>query len=420
MTENLEQNCESEDTTDTESSIEHEIAIDPLAAPFRVVIRLARAEMSALFDEYWDQHKSRLIAEYGRHLKKGKGGKPNTAKARKRIESAIPAAQLYGEVLQGILSEDCGGNLLFIESLQYLTPPDEPDHSVIIAVIYYKPKLELKGEIDWRSQKPQLPTLDEFKRDRIDQTIRESQTFTSITESPVAENYRVLVDSTATIEGVTYPSACATEQWWVINEIPITELREGLIGAELGAQVQVSFPASALDTVNGGKTVDALITIREMQEISSPNVDDLLAQDAGFDNLEALYEAIQVDYDTYTRRSLVSMASESIMRSLLMSVGVPVVPEQWLQRNLDAMVKGHIKQHGGNKLEAMKAVRAGTEAEMLLRFKGQVYYELSQELGFDYLAKMAGIEDRGTQMDSKFQEFILRKVVWRDDVTEEQ
>jgi trigger factor len=75
----------------------------------------------------------------------------------------------------------------------------------------------------------------------------------------------------------------------------IPGLEEGLMGASAGETrtVELSFPADHADPDLAGRSASFAITVKEVKVKQLPNIDDDLAIDAGFDNMEELCEDIR-------------------------------------------------------------------------------------------------------------------------------
>ena len=105
----------------------------------------------------------------------------------------------------------------------------------------------------------------------------------------------VLIDFTGRIDGEAFEGGAAQDHMLELGSNSfIPGFEDGLIGANAGetVDVKVSFPADYQAAHLAGKEAIFECPVKEIHERGEAKVDDALASKLGFDNLDALREAV--------------------------------------------------------------------------------------------------------------------------------
>jgi len=403
-----------------------EMIIDPLSRPFRAVIWFTYEELRERFDTYWDEvivaalegktvsitaSEKKLIQSLRIKGKRKKGGK--IANAKKMAESRVSPVKLYYRVLGDVLREkiqEKGTDVLYVEGLD-LFDFDKGKQPQLVAVYHPMPVLELGDEIDWRCKRPQMPPKQEQFEMRLKEIQRQHRTLKDDPGGVIGENSNVCMDMRGTVEGETYPSATMKRQWLEVGFIQVPELRDHLLGKKVGDEFECEFPASKHDPDHGGKPVSASIKILDLQQIDTPDVDDDLAKDAGFDDLKAFEERFDKDYAGYIKRAEQATVADHVVKDILRKAPIPPLPMSWVNLQVEGLMQEHLASVKGSKSQAMKLLGVETEDEYVENFRRQLYQQFMQELALQKYGQMFDVEPGSDEMFSS----MMEKVRWDDE-----
>jgi len=353
----------------------HEPIIEPMAPPYRVVLWFKYDELREAFDQFWKENSKAIIANLGLKGKKGAGGSMPGAQG--MAEKRLPLKALYQQVLVGKIREKVP-NIFFLEGFE-LFNFEKGQRPHMVSIVYFYPKLTLKQEINWACKKPKEPS----RQVQFEARLRELQMqFRKLEDDPegaITELSNIQLDVIASIDGKPYINGTLQRAWVDISSIP-KDLSAQLIGHKVGDLFECDYLASPRDTENAGKTVHAAIKIHNLQKIIIPPVDDDLAKDAEFDDLKAFEARFHQDFDGYVRNMHKSVVADHVIGHIVQNSVIPPVPQGWLDSAIKGMSDYHLRNFGGNKKAAMKAIGAQTEADFVHRFTGQAYREMMQDL----------------------------------------
>jgi FKBP-type peptidyl-prolyl cis-trans isomerase (trigger factor) len=401
------------DTKEADALLEEKIKeplIEALAPPYRVVMWFKYEELRKDFDKFWEENSNAIIANLGLKGKKGSGGVMPAAKS--MAEKRIPVKKLYASVLVEKLRSKVP-DIFFLEGWELFE--FEPGKTTqMVAILYFYPKLTLKEQINWGCKKPP----EQNRQEQLEQRHRELQMqFRKLEDDPdgvVTELTNIQMDVTASIEGQPYPNGTFLKQWVDISGIPMKDLVQQLIGHRAGDLFECDYSASPRDPEAAGKTVHATIKIHNLQKIIIPPVDDDLARDAEFDDLKSFEERFNKDYDAYVRNMQRAIIADHVIGHIVRNSVIPPVPQGWLDSAIKGMSDQHVRQFGGNKKAAMKAIGAQSEEDFAHRFTGQAYRELMQDLAVRKYGELYNVAPGSDEMF----ESMLENVRWIHDDTQ--
>ncbi len=406
MSENPELKSESEDLKVDETPL-REPQIEQLAPSYRAVIWLRYEELKEKFDEYWDMHSDAIIQQTGVKARKGK--------ARAIIERQYKLSRVYGEILQNIVFDNVDGDVMFMEGMDLFRYEPGSEDCHVVAVFYYVPELEMKGELDWAIPRPLMPPEEEEWGRRQKEVQTQYKTTAPEEGDEIKENHEILMDVTASIEGEPYAMGSFQGHWMELKVLHYEELKDALLGRKKGDLFELEFPARYDSSVEG-KIVQAQVKVHDLRVISYPEIDDALAKDDGYEDMADFKQRFHDDYSKYVQNAEQSTVVDHILRQIMLKSTVPMFPQEWISKNVVRMVAEFIEQHGGDKRKAMASVNAPDEAAMSEMFKGNLYREYMQQLAGRAYCAMFEIEEPGS--DEMF-EHMLSKVQWTEQPAEE-
>jgi len=371
-----------------------EPVIEPLAPPYRVVIWFRYDDLRKQMDEYWRENEDRIVGALKVKGKKAKGGK--ILGARKMVEQRYPLKRVYGDLLTKLVSEKIEDDILFFDGMELFD--FQPDKSPqLVTVVYFTPSLKMSGEINWAIKKPQIVPKSEMYDQRLKELQRQFRTLTDDPDGVIGAESSACLDITASVDGEVYLNGTFQRQWVEIAGIPIEELRGHLMGHKVGDLFECEFPASKHDPEHAGKPVSATIKVHGLQQISTPGVDDELAKDGGFDDLEAFRERFEEDYAKQVDGALRSTVANQVIDQIMRHSTIPPLPQEWLHIQMSRMADAQVQQLGSKKA-AMEAVGVKKEADFVECFKGAVYREFMQQLALRKYQEMFNVEPGSDEM----------------------
>lgn len=407
MTENPEQKSQSEGTetpVNPPSTI-----IEPLAPPYRVVLYLKYEELRAKLDEYWAEHGEALTQKFKVKTKKEKGGAQPSA--RKLLEKKIRYSKLYGSVLSKIIIDAVDEDIMFLEGLELFNyPPSEEDPwPQVVSVVYFVPELQMKGTLNWALKRPPLPP-EEDEWERRQKEVQRQYRVIEPDESGegITLDHQVLLDVTASVEGEAYANGTFQGQLLEVGVLSIQELKTALLEHKKGDLFEITFESHG-DPEVAGKKVDAVVKVHDLKIIRTPEINDELAKDAGFEDMVDFRKRFHQDYSKYVKNAEQATATDHILGQIMMQSKVPSFPEEWLETNINRMIKEHLTRFNGNLKQGMAAIGAKDEEKFKQAFKGQFYRDYMQQLALRTYCKMYKIEK--TDSDEMFAS-ILSQVKW--------
>lgn len=405
-----------EDQEDQKIPTLPDMIITPLAPPYQVMIPFHYEFLEKKFGEYWKENEEALIANFKVKGKKTKGGKQPNARA--MVEKKVPIDKLYAQVLFNLIEENVDRDIMFIEGFKLFDySPDGNTH--MVAILYFTPDLVMGDEIDFKCIRTGIPTEEKEWENRCKELQRQHRTLTKVEGEniKIQSEHNVLMDMLVKVDGKEYDKASLKGQWLEIEVIRIPELKDALLQHECGDQFEVDFKIPVQDPTHGGEAAIGTITVYELQKIEYPDIDDGLAKDADFESLAKFREKFSEDFGKYLENAERARATDHVLNQIMRGSKVPPVPQEWLDKSIDNMIKEHMKHYPDDRKKAMQAVgidikAADSEAQFYDRFRGNVYREYMQSLAVRHYGKLYGVEP-GT--DEMFKD-ILSRIDWLEEV----
>ncbi len=183
----------------------------------------------------------------------------------------------------------------------------------------------------------------------------------------------------------------------------IPEMDRAMLGAKAGEKKDVSFtfPADHRQVILAGKQTEYKLLVKEVNEVKLPEVNDVFAQEYGFDSLEILRDRISEDLGKQALQSAKEKAYEEAMIRL-MDINSFDVPKARIQNYVNYKLKeqGHVHDgddhgHDHSDLEAeavfnIRRFRILEEIAKIEKIKAtseevdQRLHELAEQYGTDF------------------------------------
>ena len=173
----------------------------------------------------------------------------------------------------------------------------------------------------------------------------------------------VLIDFTGRIDGKAFEGGAAQEHMLELGSNSfIPGFEDGLVGAQVGetVDVKVTFPADYQAAHLAGKEAVFECPVKEIHEKGDPKVDDELASKLGFENLDALRNAVAGQLSSQHATALRAAVKTNVFDQLAEQVDFDV-PPSLLQSEYDTVAKSIAKPHDHNHDDEQNHAQAADE-----------------------------------------------------------
>jgi hypothetical protein len=374
MTENRELRSQSENTN-------FQVEVEPLLQPHRATITAPKAELRKRFDDYFHVHEAEFIKQYDIKGQKIKGGKIKNAQ--KILEGSVDVNSLYPEVLHQCLTEHIE-DVFFIEGFRVLDfDDDRTEECRIVAKIFYYPKLEMTGEIDYSCPTPVKQSEEAAWEDKCKE-LQHKHKYTEEYESDdlTEDGLEVLLDLIVSDDKHTL-----RRKWLELSHLP-SSLQEEIKKAKKGDMFQTKYSVFDVEDEDVEKTeLDATVKIYDARKVIRPEVDDELAKKEDFESLEQLRNQFAADFDEYLENAKRAAAADHIIFQITHKSQVPHLPEIMLERRASELVDMFV-QRFGNAENAMAAGQVESLDELATKLRPRVIADILSMLAFRHYAEM--------------------------------
>jgi trigger factor len=263
-----------------------------------------------------------------------------------------------------------------------------------VAVVDVSPPFELDEYKGLALRRPAVEineTQVESELEKIRQ--QHSQLRTLETERPVAEGDVALVDIIPTVEGTVFEKGKASDYMVEVGKQVIhPEFDQHLIGHHSGESLafELDYPEEAPMQEVAGKRVHFDVTLREIKEKLTPELDDEFAKEVGqFETLEGLKQTIREQLQKRQSDRATADVHQQIIDQLLAKVNIEL-SSRVIEREIDRLLgQLHYQfESQGLKLDPAKFNTPEIRADYRSRAEQNVRWRLVSE----YLAKREELE----------------------------
>ena len=414
MTENLEQSSKSEDIVETKSEEQEEVfSLEPMATPYRIIFTPDKEALEEEISKYWEKNGQDLAKATGYKGKKGKGGKIDLKKARKSIEKAFGAKQLYGNILSDFVVdkvlekyEEEKKRVMYIEDIAL--DKKDPEKPVILCRFYFWSKLHFDGELDFNvHEHPNWDEEREFQNRcnhiRLNHKIRKP-----LEEGDLTEETEVVLDLIASCEGVACEAKTFRGQTYKIGALQIPELREELLKHKSGDLFEMSYVSDQEDDYKG-KTVDLQVKILQAFEISYYDIDDdALYKKENFDTKEDFKKTFDEQFSQYLLQAKRSVAFDHVIEQMVLEGSFDNLPQGWIEMRAKFFKDQHLQHFNGDEHRARQALQLEEGKPLERAFEGRVLKEAVNQMAIHAYCDMHDLPVDAEKMA----DHILEKVTW--------
>lgn len=405
--------AEEEKRSAEDEAVQKEILIEPLPQEYRATIPFSRDEINPLMEEYWKTHEEILLKRFPVKAKKRKGGK--SLKGRKLLEDTIPAEKLYAEVFANYAVSKLD-DVFFLKGIHI--PHIDGNCGTVLAFFFKNPRLDIYQdfELNHEIEHEPWPTADSQWEVRLRDAQNKGRTIKDSEDEEVKEYHEVLMDVIASHEGSPLDEGTFRREWreWKTLVAPMKEL---LLGRKKGELFETSFVMPDHIEGMGGKKVDAHIKIYELRDIEYPQVDNELAKDEGFDNLDAFREQFDKEYAAYIQDAKRGLAVDHYINQIRSLAKIPMVPADWVNAQVEGLLTQNLQRFNNSESRMCMAFGAKSLDQVRHMMKGRVFDDLLSKLAVETYTRIFNLEN--PEVEAVFNDMVDR-VIWKEKADEKE
>ncbi len=374
-------------------------------------VKLAVVMSADEVDEYIDEAYARMAKKVKiPGFRQGKAPKP-------MIDSHVGKEAVVADA-QDLALTDSYGKALDTEGLRPIAQPEIGEIEPIVPgqEFEYEAEVQVRPEMTLSSIEGlsvEIPSGEATEADidaRIDEFRDRFATTEPVTDRPVAETDFVLISFVGKLDGEEYEGNTVDKYLYEMGKgLMPEEFEDAVLGSEPGQNVEAEFviPESSGNVEFAGKTANFDIEVHEIQGKVLPDVDEELATNAGYENLDEMRETIREETNQ-AKGFARARALEDGVRLALAERLEDEVPEAMVESTAAAMFRdfnANLESNDTNLQEYMQQTGthlATIEEELRTRAEASV----AQELALEALARQLGFEVTDEDIDETLQDFV--------------
>lgn len=234
--------------------------------------------------------------------------------------------QIHGQVLQNLV-EDNFFKALTENQLNPINQPqlqaqdlDEGKPFVFSLTFEIHPSVEVKNYQGLKIQKEKLD-LDESHITKTLENIRSNraETVPVLEDRPAQSGDIAVIDFEGFVDGAPLPNGSGKDHPLELGSNTFIEgFEDSIIGAKTGGTVtaNLKFPEEYHAQDIAGKAVEFKITVKELKKKSLPELNEEFAKTIGFESIEKLKEAIELDYKNSEEKRIQEDLKNRLLKKL--------------------------------------------------------------------------------------------------------
>jgi len=396
-----------------EKGFEPEITIEPLAVPYRSILRISSSELREYLDKFWTQHGESIAKAVNYKGKKEKGGKLHLKEAQKFVEKNYGLVKIYAETLSelvnGFVTSEQKNKIMMITDIHVVD--FDKEICSILSFFYFWSKIHFDQELDFCLTNPLNSTFETEMKKRIE-TLQRQYCIKSSLENGVeiSDNYEVKLDLLASIDGNPYEEGTLRGVSVVVKNISNPVLKESVKQHKIGDLFELQYENPREGDLKG-KIVSAVVKIHEGFSIEYHDpIENELYEVAGYESFEGFEKKFKEEFDNYMKNVRENAAFEHVINQIISKGVFDPIPQEWVRKNLELFIERHMKEYKGDKQKAYKALGVDSEEGLQRAFEGQIYKETINQMAIYAYANKFGIDSK----IDKVVEDIMSKVAWKE------
>ncbi len=186
------------------------------------------------------------------------------------------------------------------------------------------------------------------------------------------------------------------------NVLP--EFETALTGMKAGEETEatVTFADDYPDKDVASRTLLFKITLKEIREKKLPEVNDELAKDLSFDNVEAMKEGLRKEIEKEKENARKKDITEKIIKRLIADTDIPV-PKKLLERRTASLMDEAKQRFGGQRFAEREMNEL--EATMRKQFEPRAEVGIKAEIVLSKIAEIESIQAEDSEVEEKIKSF---------------
>jgi trigger factor len=292
---------------------------------------------------------------------------------------------------------------------------------VFTAEVTVKPTVQLGCYKGIEVEKPEYNVTVEDVENEI-QKARDSATrWVDVSDRPVQDADRVLIDCTGTIDGKAFEGGTATDQALHIGSGQfIKGFEEQIVGMNIDEErdIHVQFPDDYYEEELRGKDAVFHVKVNEITRKELPALDDEFVKDISeFDTLEEYRASIREKLEKQSAEMAESEIREKLLEKAVESSQVEV-PDCMVESELDALERNREFRlsMSGIRLEDFLRMTGSDRKTMREEMKPNALRRVKAQLVMEAIIKAEGIEADEESVDAEIQEIAKRREKEFDEI----
>ncbi|MBI2415899.1 MAG: trigger factor [Candidatus Kerfeldbacteria bacterium] len=223
---------------------------------------------------------------------------------------------------------------------------------VFTATVAVLPTVNLKEYQTVRVTKPPV-TVDEQKFQQTMEHLRQLRSTTAVVDRPAVKGDRVTINFDIKLAGVSVEGGQGQDVPVTIGEQQfIPGFEENIIGMKAGEtkQFALTFPENYGAKQLAGKHCDCTLTIKIVNQVTLPPLNEDLAKQLNFKSLAELQEAVRKNITSELERKIEDDFEVAVLEAVMQQAEFDPIPQPLLDEELDRMLdelKQQVEDQGG-------------------------------------------------------------------------
>lgn len=319
---------------------------------------------------------------------------------RRIVERFVGKEAVWQEAIDPLL------NKAYAEAVEQagIQPIDRPEIDIIRmeedadfefkAEVDVLPEVHLGNYRDIKAEKEVKPVLPEDVEAEL-ANIQEKHAELAVVEEPAQDGSFVSIDFQGYIDGEPFENSSAEGYLLEIGSgVFVGDFEQQLIGASAGEErsVKITFPEDYRMKDIAGKEAVFEVKINEVKQKRLPELNDELAEQEGFENLEELRKNIQNNLERKAEEEAERALQENVVKQVVDQVELDI-PEVLIERHLDNMVEALRREVSGAGLTLEEYLEQAEKTQDDLRadLREQAERDVKTELVLNEIARQEQI-----------------------------
>jgi trigger factor len=275
-----------------------------------------------------------------------------------------------------------------------------------VALVDVSPPIDLEDYKGTTVQRPPVEIDETHVEGELERIRQQHSQLRSLEEDrPIAQGDIVLVDFVPTVDGEVFEKGKANDYMVEVGKQSLhPEFDQHIVGHRSGDSVafELDYAEDAPTREIAGKRVHFDVTIREIKEKLTPELDDEFAKEVGqFETLEELRQTVREQLLKRDTEKSSALVRQQIIDQLISRVNIEV-SSRVIEREVDRLINmlRHQFESQGLKIDTGRFDTAGIRAE----YRPQAEKNVRWQLICDHVAEREGLELTTQELEEVYHE----------------